>query len=383
MKNDAVVRAFKKLTGQQVFRSDYPELMGAMGCALYARQYHTYSVSLNEMLRNALFTTEQKQCHGCENQCRITVYRFSGGNRYYSGNRCKSFFSNNGDDCQTGINVYAQKYNLLFDSIVPTEGSEMTIGIPRCLNMYEEFPFWQTLFVNAGIRVQLSNQSSFKTYEEEARKVMSDNICFPAKLVHSHVQNLIAKQVDRIFMPFVVFERKDGGVNSYNCPIVSGYSEVVKGTTTTDVPIDSPAVTFKDKKLLYNQCRKYLCGFGITDVVIKNVFTKTWNAQIHFEKQLTIINRQIFEQGKAENELTILLAGRPYHSDPLIQHKVADMIAGMGVNVITDDIVRDMDIPMNDVHFVRQWAYANRILQAAKWVALQENPGLRYPLPDH
>ena len=373
MKNDAVVRAFEKLTGQQVFRNDYPELMGAMGCALYARQYHTSSVSLNEMLKNALFTTEQKQCRGCENQCRITVYRFSDGNRYYSGNRCESFFSNNGDDCQAGINVYAQKYNLLFDSIVTTEGSEMTIGILRCLNMYEEFPFWQTLFVNAGIRVQLSDPSSFKTYEEEARKVMSDNICFPAKLVHSHVQNLIAKQVDRIFMPFVVFERKDGGVNSYNCPIVSGYSEVVKGTTTTDVPIDSPAVTFKDKRLLYNQCRKYLCGFGITDVVIKNAFTKAWNAQIHFEKQLTIINRQIFEQGKTENKLTILLAGRPYHSDPLIQHKVADMIAGMGVNVITDDIVRDMDIPMDDVHFVRQWAYANRILKAAKWVALQGN----------
>ncbi len=371
MRNDAVVRAFEKLTGQQVFRSDYPELMGAMGCALYARQYRFSAVSLNEMLENAMFTTEQKQCRGCENQCGITVYRFSGGNRYYSGNRCERFFSNKGEDCQAGTNVYAQKYDLLFTPIAPTQRGAMTVGIPRCLNMYEEFPFWQALFANAGIRVRLSDPSSFKTYEEEARKVMSDNICFPAKLVHSHIRNLVAKQVDRIFMPFVVFERKDGGVNSYNCPIVSGYSEVVKGTTATDIPIDSPAVTFKDKRLLYNQCRKYLRGLGIADAVIKRAFAKAWDAQVNFEKRLTLVNRKVFEQGKAENRLTVLLAGRPYHSDPLIQHKVADMIAGMGVNVITDDIVRDMDIPMDDIHFVRQWAYANRIIKAAKWAALQ------------
>lgn len=371
MKNDAVVRAFEKLTGKQVFRSDYPELMGAMGCALYARQYHTSSVPLNEMLENASFTTEQKQCHGCENQCKITVYRFSGGNRYYSGNRCERFFSNNGADRQAGINVYARKYSLLFDSIVPAERSEMTIGIPRCLNMYEEFPFWHALFVNAGFRVQLSSPSSFKTYEEEARKVMSDNICFPAKLVHSHIQNLAAKQVDRIFMPFVVFERKDGGVNSYNCPIVSGYSEVVKGTATTDIPIDSPAVTFKDKTLLYKQCRKYLCGLGVAGAVAKRAFKAACDAEKDFGQQIANINRQVIAQGWTESKLTVLLAGRPYHSDPLIQHKVADMIASMGVNVITDDIVRDMDVPMNDVHFVRQWAYANRILKAAKWVALQ------------
>lgn len=373
MKNDAVVRAFEKMIGQQVFRSDYPELMGAMGCALYARQHQTTSITLNEMLRKALFTTEQKQCCGCENQCRITVYRFSGGNRYYSGNRCERFFSNKGENCQAGINVYAQKYSLLFTPIVLSGRGLMTIGIPRCLNMYEEFPFWQALFVNAGIRVQLSDSSSFKTYEKEARKVMSDNICFPAKLVHSHIQNLVAKQVDRIFMPFVVFERKDGGINSYNCPIVSGYSEVVKGTVFTDIPIDSPAVTFKDKGLLYSQCHKYLCGLGIPHVTIKKAFTKAWSAQISFEKQLTIINRQVFEQKKTDNKLIVLLAGRPYHSDPLIQHKVADMIVGMGVNVITDDIVRDMNIPMDDVHFVQQWAYANRILKAAKWVALQGN----------
>lgn len=371
MKNDAVVRAFEKLIGQKVFRSDYPELMGAMGCALYARQHRHSSVALNEMLEDALFDTEQKQCRGCENQCLITVYRFSGGNRYYSGNRCERFFSNKGESCRAGVNVYAQKYDLLFARAITAERGVMTIGIPRCLNMYEEFPFWQALFVNAGIRVQLSDPSSFKGYEEEARRVMSDNICFPAKLVHSHIQNLITRRVDRIFMPFVVFERKDGGVNSYNCPIVSGYSEVIKGTTTTDIPIDSPSVTFKDKALLYKQCRKYLCGLGVAEAVAKRAFKAACDAQTDFEQRIASVNRQVLAQGRSEGKLTVLLAGRPYHSDPLIQHKVADMIAGMGVNVITDDIVREMDMQMDDVHFVRQWAYANRILKAAKWVALQ------------
>ncbi len=370
MKNDSVVRAFEKLTGREVSRSNHPELMGAVGCALYAQQFAS-EATLDEVLSRATYTTRQQQCGGCENQCLVTSYRFDNGNRYYSGNRCEKIFNNKGTDYKEGFNMYGKKRELLFDRDIPVASPVATVGIPRCLNMYEEYPFWHTLFNKAGIKTVLSEPSTFSRYEAKVNLVMSDNICFPAKLVHSHIQNLIDKKVDRIFMPFVVFEKLEGGQNSYNCPIVSGYSEVVKSVQNAGIPIDSPAITFKDKHLLYKECREYLKRFGIGNATIKAAFEEAVRAMELFEEQIIDANRQVLARSIEKGELAILLAGRPYHADPLIQHKLSDTVASMGVNVITDDIVRHEPITVNDAHFVPQWAYANRILKAAKWVALQ------------
>lgn len=369
MKNDAVVRAFEKLTGHDVFRSDCPELMGAIGCALYAQRYADVDVSLDELVGRATYTTRQQQCHGCENQCRITAYRFGNGNRYYSGNRCEKIYNNKGVGQTVGLNVYTDKLKLLFDRDPAEQAPMGTVGIPRCLNMYEEYPFWHTLFTRCGFRVELSAPSTFSSYEAKVKLVMSDNICFPAKLVHSHVHDLAARGVDRIFMPFVVFEKHEGGQNSYNCPIVSAYAEVVKSVQDEGVPIDSPAITFKDRSLLYRQCKDYLTGLGVGTQTVKAAFRDALAAMEDYERKLAARNREVLRQSRERGELTILLAGRPYHADPLIQHKLSDMVAAMGVNVITDDIVRGEDIDVSDVHFVSQWAYANRILRAAKWVA--------------
>ena len=200
---------------------------------------------------------------------------------------------------------------------------------------------------------------------------MSDNICFPAKLVHSHVQNLIEKKVDRIFMPFVIFERKGKEQNSYNCPIVTGYSEVIKSVQSEGIPIDSPAITFKDRRLLFKQCREYLSSLNVDDKMIQQAFNKAESEQISFINTLVEYNKNILKHAGGGETLTVMLAGRPYHTDSLIQHKVSDMLSDMGVNVITDDWVRHLDIPVNDAHFVAQWAYTNRILKAAKWCATQ------------
>lgn len=375
MRNNSIVRALEKLTGKQISRSDCPELMGALGCALYARQIkNTSNIDLENMLQRAEYTSKQNQCRGCENQCTVTQYKFNNGNYYYSGNRCEKIFSNKGNQSNQGINAYSHKTKLLFDRKTEIVNPSLTIGIPRCLNMYEEYPFWHTLFTHCGIQVYLSETSTFNKYEVAARMVMSDNICFPAKLVHSHIQNLIKHNVDRIFMPFVVYEKTDKQQqNSYNCPIVSGYSEVIKSVQSGNIPIDSPAISFKDTKLLYKQCKKYLTQLGISENTIKTAFDHAQKEQYLFEEQLILYNKSILDDSNKTQKLTILLAGRPYHSDPLIQHKVSDMVAALGVNVITDDIVRHQDITLNDIHFVSQWAYTNRILKAAKWVALQNN----------
>ena len=373
MRNDAVVRALETLAGVEVARCDMPELMGAYGCALYARRYSRGGVTLDELLDKAGYTSRTLHCKGCDNQCLVVRYRFANGHDYFSGNRCEKVFANGGGDRpRNGINAYEKKNRLLFDR-EPLKGlSAMTIGIPRCLNMYEDYPFWHTLFTNCGIGVRLSSSSEFSSYEQSACMVMSDNICFPAKLVHSHIQDLIDSRVERIFMPFVVHERQDGGQNSYNCPIVTGYAEVVKGVQGGSVPIDSPTFSFKDKKLLYRQCCEYLATLGVSDKAASRAFSLAVSAQDAYAKDIAAYDEYVLRKAREQGAMAIMLAGRPYHADMLIQHKVSDMLADMGVYVLTDDIVRGRKVAVNDTHYLPQWAYPNRILEAAEWSAGQE-----------
>ena len=372
MRNDAVVRALEMLTGAEVIRCDIPELMGAFGCALYARRYGKREVSLDDILSQADYSTHELHCRGCNNQCQVFRYRFANGKDYYSGNRCEKVFTNGAKE-EPGANAYHFKNDLLFGRAArQVEHPVLTLGIPRSLNMYENFPFWHTLFTACGIQVCLSDDSDFKAYERSARMVMSDNICFPAKLVHAHVQNLMDRGVDRIFLPFVIFERKGNEQNSYNCPIVTGYSEVIKSVQGTGIPIDSPAISFKDPKLLYRQCLNYLKGLGVEEAAVKEAFAKAMDEQEAFGLSLAEHDRRLLEESRRKGRRTVLLAGRPYHTDMLIQHKISDILAEMGIDVITDDIVRDQATQVEgDVHFLPQWSYPNRILKAAQWCAVQ------------
>ena len=374
MRNDAIVHAFELLADVEVSRCDIPELMGAFGCALYAAKHRGKPATLDDIITMAHYSSRLLHCKGCDNRCLVTKYTFDNGKCYYSGNKCEKVFTNAGDARVKGQNLYQRKNELLFDRHAEEHPGAPVIGIPRCLNMFEEYPFWHTLLTACGLNVRLSEPSRFSAYERNARMVMSDNICFPAKLVHSHVQDLIAKQVDRIFMPFVIFEQGGKEQNSYNCPIVTGYSEVVKGVQAGTIPIDSPVVNFKDRKMLFKQCQEYLHSLGVTDGErIRTAFRRAEEAQGHYARALVRANEKALNQARKEKRLAILLAGRPYHADPLIQHKIADMMADMGIQVLTDDIVRDKDIAIDDAHFVAQWAYPNRILKAAAWCAMQDD----------
>lgn len=375
MKNDAVVRAFELLTHTTVHRSNIPEIMGAYGCALFARSRAEGSVTLDELLHIATYTDSQLQCHGCENNCLIKKYNFANGSTYFSGNKCEKFFTNNGEDVKPGENIYEYKYKLLFDRPVK-EDAERTIGIPRCLNIYEDYPFWHALFTSCGLKVQLSDPSTFKNYEGGIHDVMSDNICFPAKLVHGHINNLVKKRVNRIFMPYVIYEHQDDKrqLNSYNCPVVSGYSDVIKSVADTQIPIDSPPINFQDEKLLKKQIREYLSYIGFDRFTADKAFQAAVAAQKAYSDAIKAKNQEILQKSRDNKQLTILLAGRPYHTDPLIQHKLSESIAAMGINVINEDLLRDdSSVTIDDSYLVRQWAYINRISKAADWVARQDN----------
>ena len=426
MKNDSVVRAFELLTGKSVLRSNTPELMGAVGCALYAIAHASDTTQwLDELLDTCTYTTRQSQCHGCENQCLIQRYTFANGARYVSGNRCERIYTNGATATLKGRNAYEEKRRCLTPTLSQGEGAAKcdenpsamtespllgptrksvgsdgrgertaecdgnssamtespllgrgrgeapTIGLPRCLNLFEEYPFWNALFTACGMEVVLSSPSDYGRYERVARQIMSDNICFPAKLAHAHVQELVDRKVDRVFMPFVVYERSRGEQNSYNCPVVTGYSQVIKSVQTTDVPIDAPVFSFKDEKMLYRQCRRYLLGLGVDENCIRSAFAEAIKAQDDYEHRLVEVNRQIYAEALEKGHPVILLAGRPYHTDPLIQHQLSDVAASLGAYVITEDIARELDVPMDETHILAQWSFPNRIVRAAKWAVEQ------------
>lgn len=343
MRNDSVVRAFELLTGTDVGRSDCPELMGAVGCAYHAMTSGRKSqISLSGMLAHTGYDTDRLQCRGCQNRCAVTRFRFGNSNVYYSGNRCEKAFSNRGNAVPHGLNAYDRKRRLLFDRRADLSRPLMTLGIPRCLNTFEDYPFWHTLLTESNIAVVLSDESDFARYEKCAGRVMSDNICMPAKVVHSHIENLGAKGVDRIFMPFVIYEKPDKDMqNSYNCPIVSGYSQVIRSVGPTDVPVDSPTFSFKERSRLYGQCVAYLTSLGVARRTVKVAFAKAVEAQQAYERDVIAANEDILNEARAKGSLVVMLAGRPYHADVMIQHKVAEMISAHGAYVITDDYVRD------------------------------------------
>ena len=432
MRNDAVVRAFELLTHTEVARSNMPELMGAYGCALHAlaqtehsditnhtdlgntvKRSTASSRSIDDLLSLAHYDTKQLQCKGCENHCYVSRYTFANGNKYYSGNKCERVFNNKGNGDEKGMNIYAFKYQLLFDR--PTQGAYLApgevrgknldtpkhgikVGIPRILNMYEEYPFWNALLREAGFDIILSSESTFSKYEGALNTVMSDNICFPAKLAHSHLKELNENQeVDRILMPYVVYEHNDDpehSLNSFNCPVVSGYSDVIKSVLDLKKPLDAPVINFANEKALEHQIIDYLKGLGVSKKQAKLALAKAMEAQKEYAETLKKINIEILNNQEVKylevtkrylstKPLTILLAGRPYHTDPLIQHKLSEMIANLGVNVISDDIVRSTEaseLDSNDpshcqaeTYLVKQWAYMNRIMKAAQWAAEQGN----------
>lgn len=380
MRNDAIVRAFEKLTGKTVYCNNVPELMGAYGCALEAAARckttdQSRARSLDDLLVAASFTDKRLNCKGCENQCVVTQYRFANGGVYYSGNKCEKVFTNQSKSAVPGQNMSLEKYKLLFET-PPNEVEHplLRIGIPRALNIYEELPYWRALFNNLGIQTVYSGPSMYSKYEKSVGTVMSDNICFPAKMVHSHIMDLDAREdIDRIFFPRVVYElEEDPSVtNSYNCPVIIGYPEVVASVLKTKHPVDSPVISFKSKKLVGKQLRSYLEQLGVDQKQIDAAHEAAWREAESFGGWLREMNSTVYEQALQEKRTIVLLAGRPYHTDPLIQHKVSEMIAQMGATVVTEEIVRNTHIEERESFILKQWTFVNRILNSAQWAARQ------------
>lgn len=378
-KNLSIVRALELMSGKNVFFSNIPELMGAYGAALFARSkgVQERALTLEQLLKTQTSTIDFETCSGCENHCNVKRFVFSNGSAFYTGNNCEKVYSNKTDAFQKGLNMYHEKLNSLFKRpVVQQDKAVMRIGIPRALGMFEDYPFWHALFTTSGIQIVLSPPSTNALYEKGIRSIMADNICYPAKLMHGHIFSLIEKKVDRIFYPYVIFEKKEdaNAKNSYNCPIVAAYADVIRSSIDPEerynIPFDAPVFSFNNEKLLHKSCVEYLSSLQIPKSTIEKAYKAACEAQKLYMNNLRQRANEIVDKARADKRMVILLAGRPYHADPLIQHKIADAISDMGIDVITENVTyQENNNILDNMHGISQWSYPNRLFKAASYVA--------------
>ena len=385
--NDAVLRAFERELGVEVIRPDIAGMMGAYGAALYARQNWEASLAKDadeaaaalhsdiltyDELRQFHYATRSVTCNGCNNHCQLTVNDFGNGRSYIGGNRCEKPVTKKAQD--DSLNLYEYKLRLLAE-YKPKEGTRGTIGIPMALNLYELYPFWYTFFTELGYRVERSDFSNRSLYLKGQGTIPSDTVCFPAKLVHGHIQQLIEKKVDAIFYPCMTFNFDEKqGENNYNCAVIAGYPEVIEANTTNFGSIlyindyVGPHVRQEFPNRIRQVLQRRLGNFKKSE--IKAASDK---AYAEYESYMARIRQQaqdIIAQARRQNKKVIVLAGRPYHADPEINHGIHKLIAGLGFAVISEDAVASL-VPKVKVNLLNQWTYHARLFAAAEYVAGQ------------
>lgn len=387
--NDAVLRAFEKIVGKNVIRPDIAGLMGAYGMALIAKeQYETnldmeyYSTILKQDELDKLdIKINHTRCNGCENHCKLTVNIFSNGKRYISGNRCEKGAGKT-ETHKNLPNLVKYKYERIFD-YKPIEEQYATrgiIGIPRVLNMYEDYPFWFTFLTNLGFRVIISDKSTRKTYEDGMESMPSESVCYPAKLSHGHIENLLQKGIKTIFYPCMPFSRKEyeKADNKYNCPIVISYSEVLKnnveGLKNPEIKFINPFLPFDTPNLVKKILE--LAEFKEYKFTKQELIDSAQKAQAEYHKCKKDIQDKGIETVRylEENNLKgIVLAGRPYHIDPEINHGIDTLITSLGLAVLTEDSISNQTQATRPIRVVDQWMFHSRLYAAADFVGKHDN----------
>lgn len=382
--NDAVLRALERVSGREVVRPDIAGIMGAFGAALISKERHddTYVTEMltGDAINSFTTTTESKRCTLCGNHCQLTVNHFSDNRHYISGNRCER---GAGEIVVTNDlpNLYEYKYNRVFDYPVLSrkEAVRGTIGIPRVLNIYEDYPFWAAFFTTLGYRVELSTRTSRKIYEMGMETIPSESVCYPAKLVHGHIEDLINRKVDRIFYPCIPYNTKEdqNANNHYNCPVVTSYPETIH--TNIDhiknknisyshpfLPIDSPD---RMKKRLSEELKSW----GLSKAEIYAAVDKGYEAQKVYMSDVRQQGELALKYIETHQIKGIVLAGRPYHIDHEINHGIPELIKSYGFAVLSEDAIAHLDDITRPLRVVDQWVYHTRLYAAASYVSKQSN----------
>ena len=397
--SDATLRAFELLTGVNAVRPDIAGCMGAYGAALLARDRAgatgTSTVLSADAIAGLTVAQRHVRCGRCSNNCQLTVNDFGEGRKFITGNRCEKGAGHKKHKTEAP-NLFAAKNKLLFDRecLSPDEAPRGTVGIPRALNMYENYPFWHAFFTRLGFSVVLSDNSNKATYESGIESMPSESVCYPAKLSHGHVMNLIAKDPDFIWMPCVRWERKEDPTagNCYNCPIVMSYPTAlglnVDAITENHVEFMYPFVPYHDKVELKRRLYELLAvervadaeagrgrvrGPKLTRTEIDQAVNAAYEADARFHQDIQTMGEEAMRWIEGNGGHGIVLAGRPYHNDPEINHALPELIASFGFAVLTEDSVAHLVKPERPIRVVDQWMFHSRLYAAARFVTMRND----------
>ena len=377
--NDAVLRSMELLLNKNVIRPDISGLMGAYGIALLAieRQQEKSSILTKEELKDFHMETKTYRCHGCGNNCLITTQIFPDGNRYSTGNRCEKGIGKQVAKEDKAPNIYKYKYHRLFEYYKPLlNAPKGRIGIPRVLNMYEDFPFWFTFFTLLGYEVVLSGKSSAQLYCKGMSTIPSDSLCYPGKLVHGHIMDLIEKGITTIFYPCIPYNMKDplhASDNNYNCPIVASYAENIRANMDIlrqkNINFLQPFLPINNKKALIKRLQEELSSLNIPKKDLIEAVEKSYQELDKYKEDIRNYGENIIKEATDKKMPIVVLAGRPYHVDPEINHGIPEMIQSYGIAILSEDALYHLDCPEDNLDIVNQWSYHARLYHAASYVA--------------
>ncbi|MBP2024898.1 2-hydroxyacyl-CoA dehydratase [Peptoniphilus stercorisuis] len=379
--SDAVLRSFEKITGVNATRPSIAGLMGALGMALISKEKSTGKSTLisKEDLDKFTYKTISTNCNKCTNQCALSVNIFSNGKRYITGNRCEKGAGIVRHEEDNLPNLYEYKYKRVFDyeSIPEEKAKRGVVGIPRVLNIYENYPFWHTFFTNLSYSVVLSGKSTRQMYEKGIESITSETACYPAKITHGHVEDLIEQGVKFIFYPAVFYEERqfESADNTLNCPVVAGYSEVIRNNveeiTSENIKFLNPFISFDDRKKLEKRLARVFPEINKNEIY--NAVREAYKEQDRYKEDIYNQGKKALKTIEEENLKAIVLAGRPYHIDPEINHGIPELINSLGLAVISEDAIANSTDVDGRLRVLDQWNYHSRLYRAAQFVGNHDN----------
>jgi predicted CoA-substrate-specific enzyme activase len=381
--NDAVLRSFELISGCDAVRPDIAGIMGAFGAALIARERYDGEESTMlsiEEINELKFDTSLARCKRCTNNCLLTINRFTGGRQFITGNRCERGLGKE-KNAENIPNLYEYKLERYFsyESLTEEEAQRGTVGIPRVLNLYENYPYWHTYFTKLGYRVVPSPVSSRKIYELGIESIPSESECYPAKLAHGHIKWLLEEGIKYIFYPSIPYERKEieGSNNHYNCPIVTSYPENIKNNMEElkepGVIFENPFMSFESSEILLRRLLELFTAKGIPAGEIQSAHLAAWKELEAAREDMKKKGEETLAYLNASGRKGIVLAGRPYHIDPEIHHGIPELINSYGIAVLTEDSVSHLGQVDRPTIVIDQWMYHSRLYAAASFVRTQNN----------
>ena len=383
--NDAVLRSFEKISGCEAVRPDIAGIMGAYGAALIARERYDASKTTTmlpiDKILSLTYKTTMARCQGCTNHCVLTINRFDGGRQFVTGNRCERGLGGNKQKKDIP-NLFDYKYHRMFDyePLTADLAPRGTVGIPRVLNMYENYPFWAVFFKELRYRTVLSPKSTRQIYELGIESIPSESECYPAKLAHGHIEWLIRQGLTYIFYPCVPYERNETpeAGNHYNCPMVTSYAENIKNNveslTDHKVHFRNPFMAFTNEEILTKRLvEEFTKDQSIPEKEIRAAAHKAWQELIASRQDMEKKGEEVIAWLKETGHHGIVLAGRPYHVDPEINHGIPELITSYGFAVLTEDSVSHLGRVDRPLIVTDQWMYHSRLYEAASYVKTQPN----------